>query len=184
MNASDARNNAELLQALEAGAHVKYLYFWGHTPKAPGARGPWWFSQWFAAPFDHEGARYPTAEHWMMAGKARLFGDAQALEAILQAKTPGHAKRLGRRVRGFEEAAWAEHRFELVTQGNVLKFAAPERRGVLLGTQERVLVEAAPNDGIWGVALDAQQAHRVGPSGWKGQNLLGYALMEARARLR
>lgn len=183
MSPENARSNAELLQALKTGAAPKYLYFWGHRPKSPGAHGPWWFSQWFDAPFTHDGVVYATAEHWMMAGKARLFQDAQALQAILAAETPAQAKKLGRTVRNFEEAAWRAHCFELVTQGNVHKFSAPERRAILLNTRTQVLVEAAPNDPVWGVALDAQHAQRVGPEGWRGENLLGYALMEARARL-
>ena len=42
-------------------------------------------SQWFEAPFTIEGVTYPTAEHWMMAEKARLFGDGEALGRILSA---------------------------------------------------------------------------------------------------
>jgi predicted NAD-dependent protein-ADP-ribosyltransferase YbiA (DUF1768 family) len=43
----------------------------------------------------------------MMAAKARVFRDADAEARILQAATAAEAKRLGRRVRGFDEIEWA-----------------------------------------------------------------------------
>jgi predicted NAD-dependent protein-ADP-ribosyltransferase YbiA (DUF1768 family) len=65
----------QLLLAESTGTRVKFLPFWGHTPPADGTIGPHVFSQWFAHTFEHDGIRYQTAEHFMMAGKARLFGD-------------------------------------------------------------------------------------------------------------
>jgi predicted NAD-dependent protein-ADP-ribosyltransferase YbiA (DUF1768 family) len=55
--------------------HTEYLCFWGHTPSKDGSISKTCFSQWWVAPFTVEGIVYPTAEHWMMAEKARLFGD-------------------------------------------------------------------------------------------------------------
>jgi ribA/ribD-fused uncharacterized protein len=53
-------------------------------------------SQWWPAQFTVAGRRYPTAEHWMMAEKARLFGDDEAAAQILQAGSPKQAKQFGR----------------------------------------------------------------------------------------
>jgi ribA/ribD-fused uncharacterized protein len=69
-----------------------------------------------------DGAVYPTAEHWMMAGKVRLFRDDQALAAVLGAPSPKAAKAAGRAVRDFDEQAWAAARFDLVVAGNLAKF--------------------------------------------------------------
>ena len=68
-----------------AGERFRYLYFWGHRPRADGLPSASCFSQWFASPFVVEGLRYATAEHWMMAEKARLFGDDSALVRVLVA---------------------------------------------------------------------------------------------------
>ena len=54
----------------------------------------------------------------------------------------------------------------------------------LLGTGSRVLVEASPVDRIWGIGLAADHEHAHTPSRWRGLNLLGFALMRARAILR
>jgi ribA/ribD-fused uncharacterized protein len=149
-----------------------------------GAAGPWVLSQWWPSPFVVDGVGYASAEHWMMTGKARLFGDARAVETVLAARTPAEAKNVGRLVRGFDEERWAAARFELVVAGNVAKFGQdPVLRAYLLGTRQRVLVEASPRDRVWGIGLAATDERSTDPSRWPGQNLLGFALMEARARL-
>jgi ribA/ribD-fused uncharacterized protein len=175
----------DLLTAERSGAKLKRLAFWGHTPRADGQPSPACLSQWWEAPFTVDDIIYPTAEHWMMAGKARLFGDDEALAQVLAAPSPGAAKAAGRSVRGFDEAVWEAERFELVVQGNVHKFSAhPDLRGFLLGTGDRVLVEASPRDRVWGIGLVASDDRAEHPSTWQGLNLLGFALMVTRERLR
>ncbi|MFC8782652.1 NADAR family protein [Streptomyces nigra] len=174
-----------LKQEVRTGARVKYLHFWGHRPLPDGRVGASCLSQWWPSPFTVDGVRYATAEHWMMAGKARLFRDAEAERLALVAEHPAEAKKAGRLVRGFDDAVWARERFRIVVEGSVHKFAAhPELRGFLLGTGERVLVEASPLDRVWGIGLAATDQGAGDPERWKGPNLLGFALMEARERLR
>ena len=178
------RSREELAAVVAAGAQPKWLMFWGHRPQSDGSVGAGCLSQWWPAPFVVDGVEYPGAEHWMMAGKARLFRDDDAVPAILAARTPAEAKNLGRLVRGFDDARWTAARFELVVAGNVAKFGQdPALREYLLGTANRVLVEASPMDRIWGIGLGATHEHAVDPSRWRGLNLLGFSLMEARERL-
>lgn len=120
----------------------------------------------------------------MMAAKARLFGDDGLVPEILAASHPSEAKALGRKVRGFDDDVWARHRFDLVVAGNVAKFGQhAELRDFLLGTANRVLVEASPRDLIWGIGLGASDERASDPGSWRGLNLLGFALMETRERL-
>ncbi len=173
----------ELRRRVEAGEVFEYLFFWGH--RSDGRVSSKCLSQWYPAGFVVDGVRYATAEHWMMAGKARLFGDEAHLAQILEAPDPGAAKKLGRKVRGFDEARWREARGALVTEGNVHKFGQNEALGRFLqDTGERVLVEASPMDRIWGIGLSVKNPDHRDPRTWRGQNLLGFALMEARRRLR
>jgi ribA/ribD-fused uncharacterized protein len=121
----------------------------------------------------------------MMAEKAKLFGDEDVRVQILGTRTPKAAKELGRQVRNFDEQVWADARFRLVVEGKVAKFSQNRELGdYLLGTRERVLVEASPSDCIWGIGLAADSAEAMNPERWRGLNLLGFALMEARQRLR
>lgn len=170
--------------AVRTGKRFKYVFFWGHRPKRPGVVDGACFSNWFAAPFIVESIRYPTAEHFMMAGKARLFGDADALERILGAPSPGAAKRFGREVRNFDEATWVNERSRIVEEGVHAKFAQNEAlRAFLVATKKRVLVEASPKDRIWGIGLSADDERSTNPLQWNGLNLLGFALMRARSSL-
>ncbi|MER5531043.1 NADAR family protein [Streptomyces sp. NPDC002677] len=174
-----------LIRAVRAGAGIKYLHFWGHRPRPDGQLSASCLSQWWPSRFVVDGVDYATAEHWMMAGKARLFGDAEAERRVMAAGHPAEAKKAGRLVRNFDEAAWERERFEMVARGSVHKFGAdPRLREYLLGTGDRVLVEASPVDRIWGIGLAATDEAAEDPSRWRGLNLLGFALMEARERLR
>lgn len=174
-----------LRSALRRGESFEYLLFYGHTPRPDGKLSDACFSQWWTSPFELEGQLYPTAEHWMMAAKARLFDDPETLAKILLAPSPAAAKKLGRQVRGFDDAVWKKERFELVTRGNVAKFSStPELRDHLLRTGETILVEASPRDTIWGIGSSAQSPAARDPLKWRGTNLLGFALVQARALLR
>jgi ribA/ribD-fused uncharacterized protein len=174
-----------LLREVRTGTPVKYLHFWGHGPRADGRIGASCLSQWWPSPFTVDGVTYRTAEHWMMAAKARLFEDPEALRRALAAAHPADAKKAGRLVRGFDETVWKRERFRVVVEGSVHKFAAhPGPREFLLGTGDRVLVEASPRDRVWGIGLSASDEAASAPERWRGLNLLGFALMEARERLR
>lgn len=167
------------------GERPELVLFWGHTPSKSGEVGKACLSQWFPSPFTVDGHTYATAEHWMMAGKARLFGDHDALADVLASHDPKQAKAIGRRVRGFDGAAWDAHKNALVAEGNGHKFRQnPEMRAYLLSTGDAVLVEASPYDRVWGIGLSAKKPEARDPLKWRGQNLLGFALMHARATLK
>lgn len=174
-------NNEWLIQQYAEGNAQKLLLFWGHQPSKDGSITKTCFSQWWISPFEVEGHVYKTAEHWMMAGKARLFNDTATLSKILTAKSAPEAKQLGREVQGFEVALWEKEKFNLVLQGNLHKFSLnPSLKEFLQKTGNLVIVEASPMDAIWGIGLAADHPDAENPSKWKGENLLGYALMEVR----
>lgn len=175
---------AALLAAEAVGQQAKFLFFWGHRPQPDGTVGRGCLSQWWPAPFTVDGVAYPTAEHWMMAGKARLFRDDDAAAAVLAAEHPHAAKAVGRSVRGFDEQAWAAARFDLVVAGNLAKYRQhPELAAFLAATRARVLVEASPRDRVWGIGMGASNPDAARPSRWRGTNLLGFALMNVRDQL-
>jgi ribA/ribD-fused uncharacterized protein len=173
-----------LVAHLAAGNVVDFLLFWGHTPKDPDQVDKSCLSQWFFASFVIDGVTYKTAEHFMMAEKARLFRDDEALAAILEAPTPSEAKRLGRAVRNYDDKAWGRARSLSVVKGNIAKFDQNEAMGAFLkSTGESILVECSPRDRIWGIGMGASNPDARVPSKWRGQNLLGFALVAARAEL-
>ncbi|MCB0104525.1 MAG: NADAR family protein, partial [Caldilineaceae bacterium] len=137
----------QLITQITAGWRPKYVFFWGHQPTSNSPIGKWCLSQWFPAPFVIDDVTYPTAEHFMMAEKARLFGDEATLAQILAAPHPGAAKALGRQVQGFDDALWAEQRFDIVVRGNQGKFGQNEALHTYLrNTDDKIFVEASPTD--------------------------------------
>lgn len=185
MTLHEPRTREELTLAIQQGWTPKWVFFWGHTPAKDGAISKSCFSQWWEGhPFSLDGVGYRTAEHYMMACKARLFGDQASLARILAARTPGEAKKLGRSVEGFDEEVWLQRGWDIVVAGNVAKFGQhPALRTFLFETGKKVLVETSPADRIWGIGMAAGDPNAEDPGAWQGLNLLGFALMEARARL-
>ncbi|WP_020570621.1 NADAR family protein [Neolewinella persica] len=178
-------SNDWLLQQLRDEHSFKYLYFWGHRTRKDGVITSSCLSQWYPRGFDHEEVYYPTAEHWMMAEKARLFNDETILEKILVTENPAIAKKLGRQVKDFDVTIWKQHMRQIVTEGSFLKFKHnPDLLEFLETTGNKILVEASPFDPHWGIGMSAADAESVGPEDWKGTNWLGWCLMEARDLIR
>ena len=94
-------------------------------------------------------------------------------------------KALGRKVREFDQVVWDKFKYSIVLNGNWNKFSQNRSlRDFLLSTGDRILVEASPYDNIWGIRLSADSPEANDPQKWRGQNLLGFALMEVRDELR
>jgi ribA/ribD-fused uncharacterized protein len=175
---------AQLRRRCSQREPFEYLFFWGHQPSHDGRITASCLSQWYASPFEIEGETYRTAEHWMMACKARLFSDDDTAQRILESTDPKSAKALGRLVRDFDGDVWNELCRGLVTEGNIAKFGQNRPlREFLCGTADQVLVEASPSDRIWGIGLAATDERARHPDTWRGQNLLGFALMDVREAL-
>ncbi|MCT4591170.1 MAG: NADAR family protein [Carboxylicivirga sp.] len=177
-------NIYKTIKEFQAGTKQKFLFFWGHQKQRNGEISQSCMSQWWPADFEIEGVRYKSSEHFMMAEKARLFDDLATREKIIQSKSPGEAKQLGRGVIGFKEDVWLQQRYEIVKCGNFEKFGQnKDLAAFLLSTKNRILVEASSVDTIWGIGLSKESEHCKNPLMWRGLNLLGFALMEVRDEL-
>lgn len=177
-------SRSEIEKQYQSGKKMKFLFFWGHKKNRDGTLTTSCFSQWWSQKFTVDGIEYPTAEHFMMAEKARLFNDKVAEKKIMSSPSPGNAKAAGREVLGFDQKIWEDRRGSIVVKGNYEKFRQnPELSTFLLNTRNRILVEASPVDRIWGIGLDRSNEFASVPVKWKGLNLLGFALMEVRDQL-
>lgn len=63
------------------------VLFWGHTPN-PKKITASCLSQWYDCYFEIGGIMYHTTEQYMMASKARLFGDDDVFYEIMAADNP------------------------------------------------------------------------------------------------
>ncbi|CAJ1431480.1 unnamed protein product [Effrenium voratum] len=174
---------------------VEVLPFYGHAKKADYAEFSNFWEHKVKIPFTlPEYARKPGfpetiyisfSEAAIMAVKAAMFGDKANFELIVKANTPGQAKALGRKVRNFDGAVWNRHLEETAFQVVYQKFnSSSALRQLLLKTGNKLIVEASPNDAIWGVGLSKSDPRIWDPAQWQGKNVLGTALMQAREQLR
>jgi len=166
-----------LAVAMRGGARPTFLMFpdWGGAPPLG------WLAPWTPTPFVTEVGRFGSAEHHFMHGKARLFGDEAIAGKILRASSPGQARELGRRVRGFQEDTWIAERKRLMDEANLAKFRAlPALEEYLRSTWPAVLVQASALDTVWGSGLDLEDPFLRSPGQWPGQNLVGFSLMKVR----
>jgi ribA/ribD-fused uncharacterized protein len=142
------------------------------------------FSQWWESPFELDGARYLCAEQWMMAEKARLFGDEAKRVAILASPHPDEHQELGRRVAPFDDTVWKAAARDIVHRGNTAKFAQnPALAERLRATRGAALAFASPFDRLWGIGLLAADPRAQTRETWRGSNWLGGILTAVREEL-
>ena len=173
-----------IIQQYKRKSKLKYVFFWGDTERGNEVTKAC-LSQWYPSVFTADGITYSTAEQYMMAQKAQLFQDKAIYKEIMTAKHPKQCKALGQQVKNFSQTVWDAHKFQIVVDGNMAKFSQnPKLKEFLLQTGDRVLAEASPYDKIWGIGMTEDNEKVINPLEWNGQNLLGFALMEVRRKLK
>lgn len=144
-----------------------------------------YLSQWYNSKIIVDGISYLNAEQYMMAQKAKLFGDEKIFNEIMKKDTPREFKKLGRLIKNFDDDIWNREKINIVLKGNIHKFSQNEKlKKLLLDTGDKILIEASPYDDIWGVKLREIDSSILNINAWKGENLLGFILMEVRDYLK
>jgi len=170
---------------IENNEGKEYLFFWGHQPSKDGSVTKSCLSQWWICDFTYENVNYKCTEQWMMSQKALLFDDKEVFEEILLTDDPSLMKKLGRKIRNFNESLWNKKKYDIVLFGNYLKFGQNKTlKEFLLNTDNLILVEASPYDNIWGIGMKSDDKNINNPNLWKGENLLGFALTEVKEILK
>lgn len=143
-----------------------------------------YLSNWYTSFFTFDGICFSSIEQYMMYQKAVCFSDVKIAREILSCDDVSHIKELGRQVSGYDENWWNGVRQIIVYEGLYAKFSQNETlKEKLKETGNALLAECAVKDKIWGIGLSMQDENRLDPAKWKGQNLLGYALMMVREKL-
>jgi ribA/ribD-fused uncharacterized protein len=168
------RDRAKIIEAEKDDVVTKgnVTLFWGGWP-----------SQWYPSDFEVDGVVYNCAEQYMMAEKARFFGDETTRAKILRTKWPKAQKELGRKA-GPWNKTWDEPKGSraVVLRGTIAKFQQnPDLRAKLLATGDTLIGEASPYDPIWGIGFASSDPRAWDPRKWTGKNWLGEALMTTRA---
>jgi len=123
-------------------------------------------------PFDFQ--EYTSAEQFMMFHKAIVFLDINTAEEIMATNTVRKIKNLGRKVENFDEKIWKFYRSQIVYEANKAKFTQNQvLKDALFATKGTTLVEAAPDDTVWGIGLVEDDPRALKRETWLGKNLLG-----------
>jgi len=141
-------------------------------------------SQWAPTPFIVDEILYKTAEHYMMAQKAALFGDCVAFYQIINCPSAAEAQALGRKIKPFDERIWFDNAQQIVFDGNMAKFQQnPHALLALKSTFGTTLVECCPDDSLWGIGMGVDEPGVEDSANWCGKNWLGKILTNVRDRL-
>ena len=157
----------------------KFVFFY-HIYEENG-----YLSNWYKSDFYVHGKKYCCNEQYLMEQKALLFGDFETAEKIMQETNQKNIKNLGKAAKGFNEKIWNGNKQIIMYRGLMAKFTQNvELREKLVSTGNATLVEASPNDKIWGISMSADDTNALDMNKWKGENLLDFALMAVRDELR
>lgn len=148
-----------------------------HNPKEENG----YLSNWYLSDFQIKGIMYTSMEQYMMHQKAIVFDDYEVAREILQTNDVAQIKQLGRSVSGYDDVIWNGLRQIIVYEGLCEKFMQDEElKQLLIRTGDSILAECAVQDKVWGIGLNMNHEDRLDMRKWKGQNLLGFALMKVR----
>ena len=143
-----------------------------------------YLSNWYLCKFLADKIEFSSMEQFMMYRKALCFHDENTAAQILRTDDVARIKELGRLVSGYDDNYWNGIRQIVVYEGLLSKFTQnTELKEYLKGTGTAILAECAVKDRIWGIGLSMNDPDRFDRAKWKGQNLLGYALMAVRDKL-
>ncbi len=143
-----------------------------------------YLSNWYLSKFTVDNVAFSSMEQYMMYKKAVCFRDKDTADRILATNDVAEIKALGRLVADYNESYWNGVRQIVVFEGLIAKFSQNEDlKKLLKATENAILAECAVKDRIWGIGLSMKDPERFEIDKWKGQNLLGYALMMVRERL-
>ena len=143
-----------------------------------------YLSNWYMSDFIIDGIMYSSLEQYMMYMKAVTFDDKDSADKILAITDVEKIKELGKGVKNYNDVIWNGVRQIIVYNGLLEKFRQNiDLREQLLATGDAILAECAVSDKVWGIGLSMYDNDRFDMTKWKGQGLLGFALMKVRDEL-
>ena len=146
----------------------KFTFFWSNASP---------FSNWHKCYFKENEIEFNCSEQYMMYHKAKLFGDDEIAQKVLNTKDAREHKALGRQVKNFDPVKWNSVAKDIVYKGCRLKFEQNVDLMVkLLDTKGTTLVEASPYDKVWGIGMAESDPRADDVTQWQGTNWLGEVL--------
>lgn len=175
-----------LIKNKEKFKNTNYLGFYGgknakpYTPNSLSNFAP----AIFTVNIKGENYTFNCVEQFIMWYKAKKFNNEDIAEEIINTPyNPVRYKQLGRKVKNYDDEIWSSIREQVFKAGLTYKFKQNKAHfDYLMGTKGIILVECNPKDNLWGAGISIEESFD-NPSIWKGQNKLGFLIMEVRKEL-
>ena len=129
---------------------------------------------------------FTSTEQGFMFIKALYFNDLKTASKIIKTNNPAECRKLGRQVKGYDDAAWAKIRYDVFYYLNLEKYKQDRQLQYLLLAKKydnKKFVEASPIDKIWGIGISENNDPEYKEDTW-GRNFLGKILTNIRARIK
>lgn len=131
---------------------------------------------------DENGINFNCSEQYFMYRKCLTFEptNKSLIKEILKETSATKVKKLGRKVKNYDDDIWSKLRYGIMVEALRLKFSQNEDiKQKLINTGGKTLYEASKYDKIWGIGFYAVKAINIDKKLY-GTNLLGKALMQVR----
>ena len=139
-------------------------------------------SNFYPAPFTHEGIRYISSEQFIQASKAKFFNDADTYNQIMGCSTSLECKRTSRQIRNLDINRWEHVAGNICQPGIRAKFLQnpPAMDTLINKTGMKTIVECAA-DKLWGTGIPLNDPTCLDPQKWITQGIMGRILENIRS---
>ena len=137
-------------------------------------------SNFYPAPFIHEGIHYSTSGQYIQARKAEFCGDTEIKKQIMQAASALKCKTLGKEIQNCDNDKWNQVAPEKCSPGILSKFQ--QNAGIasfLKNTGTKTILECC-YDKVWGNGIPLSNPDCINPKKFKNQGILGSMLEHVR----
>ena len=137
-------------------------------------------SNFYPAPFIHEGIHYSTSEQYIQARKAEYYGDSDTRKQIMQATSALKCKTLDKEIQNCDNEKWNQVASEKCFPGILSKFQ--QNVGIasfLKNTGTKTILECC-YDEVWGNSIPLSNPDCINPKKFKNQGILGSMLEQVR----
>ena len=142
------------------------------------------FSNLHRAPFKMDNITYNSNEQYIQAGKASLFNDDRSHSRIMREKNPYRIKKLGSRIKGFNQETWKGACGGVAYKGLGAKFTQNEHLLGILRDTEGLKIAESTIDNFWGTGLHLYDKNSLDPTSWKQEGLMCSLYDRLRAELK
>ena len=127
------------------------------------------FSNMFSATFTVDNVEYGSTEQFIQASKAALFDDDVTHSRIMGEINPFRIKKLGGKVRKFNQERWRQKDKHVAYKAVKAKFTQnPTLRNLLIETGDKLIAESS-YDQHWGTGLHLRDENALDSHKWSNR---------------